>query len=78
MTAPTSVHESMQRHPETPGEAMPAGRIVATLDIGECAAVLDQYDDKDPTAYRVRLANGTEGWVFYDHGAWERVSSCEE
>jgi hypothetical protein len=58
------------------GLLIPAGSLVATLDVGDCVMVIDQRDSKDPDAFKVKLASGSTGWVVYGNGSWERSPSC--
>lgn len=74
-TAPTPVYESLQ-FKRGKGEPVPSGNRLDVLSVGDCVPVIGERDEKDPSAFKVRLESGQTGWVFYGDGRWERAASC--
>lgn len=75
-TALTPVYESFQLKGGK-GQPVPSGSRLEVLAVGDCVPVIGERDEKDPSAFEVRLESGQTGWVFYGNGRWERAASCD-
>lgn len=76
MTEPTPVFASVQAHPDGHEAAVAVGAPVVTLAVGECVEVVDVYDSKEPSGFKVALPSGEVGWLIWRLGAFDYANVC--
>jgi hypothetical protein len=76
----TALFTDYQRDPDNPGEFVPVGEPIAWAEQGENVEVLWRSDLKDQRIFRVRAADGTEGFIFQERGLGDFgvATPCEE
>jgi hypothetical protein len=76
VTEPTPVFAAVQAHPEGLEAAVAVGEPVVTLAVGDCVEVVDVYDSKEPSGFKVALPTGEIGWLIWRRGAFDYADAC--
>jgi hypothetical protein len=76
VTEPMPVFASVAAHPDGKEEAVAVGEPVVTLAVGDCVEVVDVWDSKEPSGFKVALPSGQIGWLIWRRGGFDYADAC--